>query len=306
MLINFSDAIHAIQEKMVSWLNGTITMLPNFIVAVVVVIFFALMSRLMRKLINRTLVQLSVQSALNRLVVNIINLVVLGIGILLALSALNMENVVSTALAGAGIIGIALGFAFQEITANFFSGIILAVRQPFRVGSWLETNGHYGVATHIDLWTTVLRNPQGQQVIIPNKDVLQSILVNYSQNRRRVDLEVGISYGDLLPRVREISIAAVETVPQRLKDSTVELHFTAFGDSSINFVVQYWINFQNEQDYLRAVSEGIMRLKAAYNEHDITIPFPIRTLDFGIKGGEKLAEVLSLQNGKSQGFKGSV
>lgn len=290
--IHFSEAITTIQEKIASWITSTLSMFPNVVVAIVVVILFALISRFLRRMINRILKRFSYQTALNRLIVNLINLGVLSIGILLALSTLNMEGVVKTALAGAGIIGIALGFAFQEITANFFSGIILAVRQPFTVGSWLETNGHYGVVTYIDLWTTVIRNPTGQLVSIPNKDVLQNIQINYSQKERRVDLEVGISYGDSLPKVKEISVEAIEGVPQRLPKREVELHYTAFGDSSINFVVQYWISFKNEQDYLKAVSEGIMRLKAAYDQEGITIPFPIRTLDFGIKGGEKLAEVL--------------
>jgi small conductance mechanosensitive channel len=80
------------------------------------------------------------------------------------------------------------------------------------------------------------------------------------------------------------------------EDKKVEFFYTAFGDSSINFVVRYWVNYGRQPDYFRAISDGIKNLKKTYNENDITIPFPIRTLDFGIKGGEKLDSMLSSNN----------
>ncbi len=293
MWINFTDAFKSIQDKISGWTIDLVTMLPNALVALVIVILFAILSRLVRKGVNKTLSRFSHQTALNRLIANLSNLLVISIGILLALSALNMEGVISTALAGAGIIGIALGFAFQEITANFFSGIILAVRQPFRVGSWLETNGHYGVATHIDLWTTIIRNPQGQQVIIPNKDVLQNILINYSRGRRRIDLNVGVSYGDDLSKVKSVVLDTLSHHPQKVEGSEIEFYYQEFGSSSINFTVMFWINFKKEGDYLSAKSEAIIRLKSAFDGAGVTIPFPITTLDFGIKGGEKLSSMLT-------------
>ncbi|PSQ84025.1 MAG: hypothetical protein BRD44_02270, partial [Bacteroidetes bacterium QS_7_67_15] len=70
------------------------------------------------------------------------------------------------------------------------------------------------------------------------------------------------------------------------------LYYNEFGDSSVNFVIRFWVEFTAQTDYLRAQSDSIMRLKRAYDDADVTIPFPIRTLDFGVVGGEKLNEVL--------------
>jgi small conductance mechanosensitive channel len=108
-----------------------------------------------------------------------------------------------------------------------------------------------------------------------------------------VDLEIGVSYGDDLEKVRRVAIRAVEKVSVRKPDTEVELFFEEFGGSSIDFVVRFWIDFAARQaDYLRARSEAIERLKRAFDANGITIPFPTRTLDFGVRGGEKLSEVL--------------
>ncbi len=79
----------------------------------------------------------------------------------------------------------------------------------------------------------------------------------------------------------------------------MDLYYQEFGDSSINFIIRYWVNFTKQTDYLQAMHDGIKNIKKAYDENDITIPFPIRTLDFGIKGGKTLDEVqMQVQNKK--------
>ena len=129
-------------------------------------------------------------------------------------------------------------------------------------------------------------------MIIPNREVLQNPVTNYTKTHdRRVDLEVGVSYGDDLEKVKEITLNAVRKLENLLPDKEVQLYYKEFGDSSINFVVMFWIRYLDESKFLAARSSAIMNIKKAYNENDITIPFPIRTLDFGIKGGEKLSDM---------------
>jgi small conductance mechanosensitive channel len=109
---------------------------------------------------------------------------------------------------------------------------------------------------------------------------------------RRIDLDVGISYGDDLEKAEKVTLLAIRQIEGLESNKPVDLFYKEFGNSSINFVVRYWVGFNKETDYLRALSQGIKNIKKAYEQNGITITFPIRTLDFGIKGGKNLAEML--------------
>jgi small conductance mechanosensitive channel len=227
-------------------------------------------------------------------------------GIFVALSILQLDKAVTSLLAGAGIIGLALGFAFQDIAANFVSGVLMAIRRPVRLGDVIESNSYFGSVVNINLRSTIIRTMQGQHVHIPNKDIFNKPIVNYSEEgKRRIDLKCGVSYGDDLEKVKKIVLEAITSIDYLITKDEITFFYKEFGDSSINFEVRYWVNFKKQPDYLAAPSDGVMRIKKAYDENNIMIPFPIRTLDFGIKGGEILNEqlqtVMSKQtNGKHE------
>ena len=130
--------------------------------------------------------------------------------------------------------------------------------------------------------------------MIPNKTIFQNAITNFTENgKRRVDLQVGISYGDDLQKVQEVTLKAVNSLTDIMKDEEVQFYYTSYGDSSINFVVMFWTEYKiKHSEYLEAQHRAIKAITKAFNENSITIPFPIRTLDFGIKGGEKLSSVL--------------
>ena len=142
--------------------------------------------------------------------------------------------------------------------------------------------------------STVVRVPTGQLVYVPNSSVFKNRLVNYTMTgQRRVDVACGISYGDDLEKAKRVALEAIEALDGRIPGRDVELFYEEFGGSSINFVLRFWIQFGRSQtDYLAARSRAVMALKQAFDENDITIPFPIRTLDFGILGGVPLREEL--------------
>src|SRR5690606_33816066 len=130
------------------------------------------------------------------------------------------------------------------------------------------------------------------EVIIPNKEVFQNSIENMtSSGRLRMDLDVGISYGDDLEKVKKVVLEAASRISTRSEADKITFFYKEFGDSSINFAVRVRVKSTQQSDFLVARSEAIMLIKKAFDENDITIPFPIRTLDFGIKGGEKLSEM---------------
>ncbi|MEO8733871.1 MAG: mechanosensitive ion channel family protein [Flavobacteriales bacterium] len=292
-----ANATHLIEGKLVAWVQEFIKLLPNLVMAALIVVSAWLLARLVRKGVANLLGRVTDSRSLTRLVANSLYLVMLLIGVFGALSVMHLDKTVTSMLAGAGIIGLALGFAFQDIAANFLSGVIMAVQRPLRTGELIQSGDHIGVVKHIDLRTTEIRNMQGLQVIVPNKDIFQSALINYTRNgSRRVDLTVGVSYGEDLADVERITIETVKGIGDLLPDHEVELFYTTFGDSSVNFDVRFWIEATSNAHYMDMRSRAIKAIRAAYRKEGISIPFPIRTLDFGMKGGEKLDAMLAVKS----------
>lgn len=294
--MNATEAFELIQAKLLAWSKELVAMLPNFLLAVAIVFAGWLVARVVRNMTQRLMRRFTDSNTLNELVSSLFYLIVILIGAFAALSVLQLDKTVTTLLAGAGIVGLALGFAFQDIASNFIAGVIMAVQRPLRRGELVQTSGETGTVERIFLRTTELKNLQGLQVIIPNKDIFQSVLINYSRNgTRRVDLPVGVSYAEDLDHVKKVANAALATVPDVLLDRGIDVFFQGFGDSSIDLEVRFWVTFTNNRHYQEVRSNALMAVKSAFDREDISIPFPIRTLDFGIKGGARLNEMIAEQ-----------
>jgi small conductance mechanosensitive channel len=289
-----TSAIDQVMAKLHTWLHSVAAMLPNLVAALLILIGFWFLARLARRVLVRALRRVSPQTVVSNLLATLGAITVFTVGLLVALGVLRLDKTVTSLLAGAGVMGLALGFAFQSIAANFLSGILISVRHPFTVGDLVETNGYFGHVAEINLRATVLRTLDGRLVFLPNRDVLEKAIVNYTAaGVRRVELKMGISYGEDLERVSAVTLEALRGVSKRVREREPELYFEEFGSSSINFTFRFWIPFREQPDYLAALSEAIMRIKSAYDREGITIPFPIRTIDFGIKGGQAAADVVT-------------
>ena len=298
--MDFESTFEQAWDKVQEWVRALIVMLPNIVVALIALLVFWVLARVVRKATQKILGRVHLTA--RALLANIAQAAVLAAGLVVALSILQLDAAVTSLLAGVGIVGLALGFAFQDLAANFISGVGLSIRRVLAPGDIIETNDEIGVVEKIELRSTMMRTFNGDLVMIPNKDIYQTKVKIYGtpEGHRRVDLTVGISYGEDLEKVRRVTLDAIASVEVRL-DREPELFYEGFGDSSIDFTVRFWISFRKWTDFLAARSEAVMRIKKAYDENDITIPFPIRTLDFGIKGGEKLAEMLPEGLGRGNG-----
>ncbi|MFW5951182.1 MAG: mechanosensitive ion channel family protein [Gemmatimonadota bacterium] len=284
-------------SKVTGWVEGLVESLPNAIAALVVLLVSWGLARLARKVVRRIARQVADQPEINRLVAAAAYIFVLGLGLVLALGVLNLDKTVTSLLAGAGIIGLALGFAFQDIAENFIAGIILNVRNQFNEGDIVESGDYMGAIERVRLRATVMRTFTGQRVLIPNAQVFKNPIINYTQpGRRRVDIAVGVAYDTDLERARRVATDAVVDTDFRDPARDIEVFYTEFGDSSINFQLRFWIPFGAQQtEYLQARSDAIIRIKKAFDDAGIVIPFPIRTLDFagGDVGGQSLAAAIN-------------
>ena len=291
--MDIDQALEPLSDKLQRWADSLVALLPNIVVALGVLVISWLLARLVRQLVIQLSQRASARAAVTRLLGTVTFLLVLTIGLFVSLGVLNLDKTVTSLLAGAGILGLAIGFAAQNLAANLLSGTVISLRRPYKEGDLIEVGDFFGVVERIDMRLTRLETPEGQLVLVPNKDMLEKPLVNYSTlEPRRVDLEVGVSYDADLETVRDLALGAVESTEGRMPDSVVEFFYTEFGSSSINFVVRFWIPSERQTDFLKARSEVLLRIKRAFDANGITIPFPIRTIDFGIEGGTNLGDAL--------------
>ena len=228
--MNLDFSLEPLFNKLQLWVDSLIKMLPNLIIAALVLVAGLVLTRFLKKYFHKLSRRVvSNNKTVSNLMSSVLTAVFMIFVIFLVLSILELEGTVRSLLAGAGVIGLAIGLAFQDPILNLFSGIIISTRGFFNVGDLIEVSDKRGIITRITLRSTFLRHVQGHEIIIPNKDVATNPIEN-----------------------------------------------------------------------LAAQSDAIMAIKQAYDANDIMIPFPIRTLDFGIKGGEKLSTMLNGSGGKQQ------
>ena len=293
-LTDFQRAFNLLSGKLIRWMQALILMLPNLLIALVILTVTYFVAKLARRFIVRFLPRVSHSVTLNNLVATIAHVGVLLIGIFFTLEVLSLDKTVTSLLAGVGIIGLALGFAFQDIAANFISGIIIAIQRPFTVGDVIQTESYFGTIESINLRTLDLRQVTGELVRVPNRKVFESSVINFTvTTQRRVDVECGVTYDSDLERVRDVVMDCMKDFPDMLTNRPLEVMFTGFGDSSINFTLRFWIPYRRQVDYVGAKSEAIMRIKRAFDKVGIVIPFPIRTLDISPELLEQVSQKLT-------------
>lgn len=279
-------------EKLKAWGEAAFEMLPNLGVALLIVIAFTILSRLAVRAARPALKRVSSHNQLHGLALAVLKAAVFLAGLFIALGVLNLDGTVTSLLAGVGVIGLALGFAFQDIAANFMSGIILAISKPFEEGDLVEIGSFSGNILRLDLRATIGKTFTGQVVTIPNKDVLGSHITNFdTSGERRIEVAIGVSYGDDVDEAEAAVREALEKVTERIADKAVDVWFTGFGASSVDMSARVWIK-SPDQSFLLCRSQIVKNLKKTLDARGLTIPFPIRTLDFGIVGGKEIAEAL--------------
>lgn len=292
---SFEYLLESVLNKLSSWYDTFVNMLPNMMVAFLVVCLFAFLGLVVKRLLAKGIKRISDNESLNLLAVRLIYFLFLGLGVVIALDLLKLDRTVTSLLAGVGVIGLALGFAFQETAANFISGVFLAIKRPYKVGQIIKVGDAWGEVIALELRTTTIRTWNGPEVIIPNKELFQGKITNFSTfGFFRIDIKVGVSYGDDLDKAASCVKRALDKIDIRDKGREVGVYFEEFGNSSINMVAHLWIPYPSSPGFFEARDQAIKNIKHEFDQNDITIPFPIRTLDFGIKGGQRLDQVMTL------------
>lgn len=283
-------SLNYLKEILIQWQTSVLEQLPKLFIAIAILIIFVFLAKIAKKI---TLKFYSKTIKTHLEVANFFSSVIYFFfilsGVFIALQLAGLEKVLTHILAGAGIIGIIAGFAFKDVASNIFAGLLLKIQNPFSVDDWVDIDGNYGFVTQIGWITTKIRTVSGQEVFIPNQLVYSNTFTNYSTlKKRRVIFKTGVAYGDDLDRVKAAALDEVSKIPEVIKDEDVDFYFTEIGNSSYNFQLRFWIHFNENRDYQKAMSDVIMRIKKRFEQENFSIAYPVTTVDFGIKGGVSL------------------
>ena len=298
---NLNESYHLIVDKLVSWYKVLITMLPNMLLSIILLIIFYFISKLVRSLVKKGVQSFIHNLALVKLIGTLSFFIIFSIGIFISLSVLKLDKAVTSLLAGAGVVGLALSFAFQDSATNFISGVFMAVRKPFKIDDVIETADEMGIVKHINLRNVIMHSFNGQEVIIPNKDVYQNKVRNYSAlAHRRIELNCGVTYDADLEKVIKVGEEAIKSLDFVSKSKETNIFFNEYGGSSINFTLYFWIETNDQPGFLKARNDALIALKKAFDKNDIGIPFPIRTLEFKPNQFNKALNSISIENSSTK------
>ena len=287
-------------EKLQGWLEAGITLLPNLIVAILSAIFFGLLAKYVGRASQKVLNKVLESEQIASLLASILKVLAVFTGLFITLGFLGLTGTVTSLLAGAGIIGLALAFSFQDIIENLIAGIAMGIRKPFQTGDVVETDKVLGTVITINLHNTLVETFFGQIEIIPNKILFRNILTNHtSTGVRLIEVPVRISYADDPEKAGAVIKNAINAFDFVIRQEETAVFAKEFADSSINLLVWFWIDYPGETGFMQARHTAVVEIKKALEKADILIPFPIRTLDFGAKGGEKLNTMLSEKKTKA-------
>ena len=201
-------------------------------------------------------------------------------GIYIVLRVSGLTQLALTVVGGTGLIGLAVGIAFRDITENFLASIFLSMQRPFETGDLVEVTGVTGYVQQLNVRTTILMTLDGNLVQIPNASVYKSNLRNFTTNaNRREDFVVGIGYDDSINEAQEIARQVLADHPAVLNDPEPSVLADSLGQATVNLRVYFWLNGR-EHSWLKVRSSVIRLVKLAFQQHGISMPDEAREVVF--------------------------
>jgi small conductance mechanosensitive channel len=259
-------------SKVGEWLavNGIKFLVDLFVVVLIVVVGKLVISwccKMLRASLQKTG---RVSTLLENFITNVVSKILWILVILVAVQRFGVE--VGPFIAGLGVTGFIIGFAFQESLGNLAAGMMIALNKPFTAGDFVEVGGNSGVVQDMNMMATTLTTPDNKKIVVPNKNVWGSPITNYTAlDTRRVDLVAGISYGADINKAKEVILGVLKEHPAILDDPAPMVEVTEMADSSINLTVRPWCKTADYWSVFFSVNHAV---KEALDNAGIEIPFP--------------------------------
>ena len=276
------DGRRILIERLNDMWEGFLRMVPNLVLGFIAIVLFALLARLVSRIAKNLAKRARLRHSLRDLIGQLTYTAMYVMGILVALTIIFPSINPGSLLAGLGVTGIVLGFAFKDIVENFIAGVLILWRFPIEIGDWIEVQGIEGKVERINIRMTELRQVDGDLVLMPNAVIFTNPTINWTNLQvRRTTIIVGVAYSESVRESRGVIMAAVKACETVHKGAArpVEIFAQEFAASSINFEVTWWTG-STPLDIRKSRDEVVQAVKEALDTAGIEIPFPYRTLTF--------------------------
>ena len=292
--LDVQDNVSTVYQSLKAQTKNLVKALPLLLVGIVL---FALVTWFGSWLSNRKKMwqRLTPNPFVAELLAQTVKVIFIVFGLILALSLIGAETILGTLLGGAGVIGIAVGFAVKDTIENYIASLMLSIRQPFRARDHILINNQEGIVVRLTSRATILMTLDGNQLRIPNAEVFKATILNYTKNpERRFTFELGVDANDDPLAAIKVGIDAICQLGFALDKPKVTAVIKEVGDSNIILQFQVWVN-QLEADFSKARSIAIRETKHALEDEGFSLPEPIYQLRFNHKLEKAFEQLQSSQ-----------
>ena len=269
-----------------SFKDTLIAWAPDLVAAAGILVLGWWLAKILTGVLRRGLGRAKIDPILTAFLGNLAYMALLALVVISALGRLGVNTTSFAAILAAG--GLAIGLALQGSLGNFASGALLIFFRPFKAGDFIEAGGTSGSVQEIRVFATVLLTADNKSIIVPNSAITDGNIINYSANpTRRVDMVFGIGYDDDIRKAKEILTEILAADERILKDPAPRIAVAELADSSVNFNVRPWVKTADYWDVYWDLTE---KVKLAFDDNGISIPYPQRDVHVFQKSAEPIGE----------------
>ena len=267
-------SIDSVGEYANYFLDKILSYLPSIIAALVILILGVWVIKLIIGRLRKIMEKREVDPGVRGFSLSILGVVLNILLFIVIITKLGIETTSFAAILAAA--ALAIGLALQGSLSNFAGGVLIIVLKPYRVGDFIEAQGESGSVTEISIFYTILTTPNNQRIIIPNGQLSNNKVTNYSyEPTRRNNMTVGISYDSDIKKSREVLLNIVNSDERVLKDPAPVVYVEGLGDNSVDLSLRFWAN---QADYWGLHFDTIEKLKTELEDAGVSFPFPQRDL----------------------------
>ena len=275
----FSQHLNDGQEiwnQVISWLtNQGLTFAVSLVASLVILLFGWLAIKLIVSMVDKAMKKSGRGNTLiASFAKNVTSKVCWTTLIVIVLGRIGVD--IGPIIAGLGVTGFILGFAFQESLGNLASGLMIAINEPFKMGDYVIIAGLEGTVIKVDMMATVLATADNKKIVIPNKSAWGAPITNFSAlGRRRVDMKIGIDYSCDVTKAFKVALETLPTIPNVLVDPAPSVSVASLDDSQVTLNIRPWTNGAT---YWAVYNDAHVAIKTAFERNGIEIPFPQLTI----------------------------
>ncbi len=261
--------------------NETIARLPQLILALIVFIIFYFVGKVIKMIVARLTEQRRRAKNLGLVLSRLAQGGIIITGLLLSLIIIFPSFKPGDLIQLLGISSVAIGFAFRDILQNFLAGILLLLTEPFKLGDQIVFNNFEGTVEDIQTRATIIKTYDGRRIVIPNGNLFtNAVTVNTAFEKRRLEYDVGIGYGDDIDQTKTLILEAIRDIKGVLTDPAPDVLVVALADFSVNLRVRWWVEPPRRKDALELQDQVLSVIKKILNENGIDMPFPTSQILF--------------------------